>query len=87
MQTSIRKTKYKRLNITLPEDVVTALKKNIAEREVSNFISEALKSKFNELEKNKLKSELIDGYKATRKEDLQLHKEFERTINDGLDKD
>lgn len=86
MPTSIRKTKYKRLNITLPEEIIITLKKNIGEREVNNFISEAVKSKFKELEENKLKTELIEGYKATKKEDMKLHKEFEGTINDGLDK-
>lgn len=87
MQTLIRKIRYKRLNITLPEDVVNILKENIGDREVSNFISEAVKSKFKELERNKLNTELIEGYKATGKEDMKLHKDFEGTIFDGLDKD
>ncbi len=86
MQTYIKKSRFKRLNITLPEDVISTLKKNIGDREVSNFISEAVKSKFKELEKNKLKAELIEGYKATKKEDMKLHKDFDGNLNDGLDK-
>ncbi len=51
MQTSIRKAKFKKLNITLPESVVKKLKSNISEKEFSNFISEAVNSKVMELEK------------------------------------
>lgn len=87
MPASLRKTKYKKLNITLPEDIILTLKKTIGEKQVSNFISEAVKSKFKEFKKNKLKAELIEGYKATSKEDMKLHEDFEGTLMDGLDKD
>ena len=87
MQTTLKKTRYKRLNITLPEEVIETLKERIGDREVSNFISEAVKTKFKELEKEKIKSELIEGYKATSKEDMEIHKDFEGTFADGLDND
>lgn len=87
MSTVIRKPKYKKINISLPEEVVTTIKNNIAEKEVSNFISEAVISKFKEIEKIKLKAELIEGYKSTRKEDFKLNKEFEGTLNDGINED
>ena len=64
-----------RLNITLPEDVAQKLKK-VSNK--SSFIAEVLKEKFKESERKKLDQLLIEGYKATRKEDKKINKEWEK---------
>ncbi len=43
------------------------------------------KNKITVLEKGRIKLEMIEGYKVTRKEDMKLNKDFEGTLNDGLD--
>ncbi|MGB8952229.1 MAG: hypothetical protein WCC06_06145 [Candidatus Aminicenantales bacterium] len=64
----------KRLNITLPEDLVKEMKK-ISNK--SRYIALAVKEKLEKEKKQKLDLLLIDGYKATRDEDKKLNEEWE----------
>ncbi len=71
----------KRLNITVPEDVADILK---GVKNKSAFIAEAVREYKRQKDKEKLISELKEGYLSTTKEDLELSKEWEVTINDGI---
>jgi len=65
----------KRLNITLPEDLAKLLEKYPNK---SKLITEALREKFEKVEKEKLVRELQEGYIATRSEDNKVNEEWEK---------
>ena len=67
----------KRLNITLPEEIAQEIK-YIPNK--SSFISEAVKEKIERINKEKLDKLLIEGYRATRKEDKEINQEWEKII-------
>ncbi len=70
----------KRLNITLPEKIAQEIK-DIPNK--SSFISEAVKEKLERINKEKLDKLLIEGYKATRKEDKEINQEWEKITLEG----
>ena len=70
----------KRLNITLPEEIAQEIK-DIPNK--SSFISEAVKEKLERINKEKLNKLLIEGYKATRKEDKEINQEWEKITLEG----
>ncbi len=70
----------KRLNITLPEEIAQEIK-YIPNK--SGFISEAIKEKLERINKEKLDKLLIEGYKATRKEDKGIDREWEKMTLEG----
>jgi len=70
----------KRLNITLPEEIAQEIK-DIPNKSV--FISEAVKEKLERMNKEKLDKLLIEGYKATRKEDKEINQEWEKITLEG----
>jgi len=70
----------KRLNITLPEEIAQEIK-DIPNK--SSFISEAVKEKLERINKEKLDKLLIEGYKATRKEDKEINQEWEKITLEG----
>ena len=70
----------KRLNITLPEEIAQEIK-YIPNK--SAFISEAIKEKLERINKEKLDKLLIEGYKATRKEDKEINQEWEKITLEG----
>lgn len=65
----------KRLNITLPEEIIEEIK-NVPNK--SRFITQALKEKLERIKKKKLDELLIEGYKATKKENKKIDKEWEK---------
>jgi hypothetical protein len=70
----------KRLNITLPEEIAQEIK-YIPNK--SGFISEAVKEKLDRINKEKLDKLLIEGYKASRKEDKEINQEWEKITLEG----
>ena len=70
----------KRLNITLPEEVVHEIK-NFPNK--SRFITEALKEKIGRIKKEKIDKLLIEGYKATKEEDKRIDEEWEKVTLEG----
>ncbi len=70
----------KRFNITLPEEIALEIK-YIPNK--SGFISEAVKEKLDRINKEKLDKLLIEGYKATRKEDKEINQEWEKITLEG----
>ena len=69
----------KRLN-TLPEKIAQEIK-DIPNK--SSFISEAVKEKLDRINKEKLDKLLVEGYKATRKEDKEINQEWEKITLEG----
>ncbi len=65
----------KRLNITLPDEVVREIK-DLPNK--SRFIAEALKEKLERIERERLDRLLVEGYKATKEEDKRIDKEWEK---------
>ena len=74
-----------RMNITLPEDLAHRLDTLVGSRKKSRFIAETIEEKIKELERGALAKRLEEGYKATRKEDLAIAKEFERVDLEAWD--
>ena len=70
----------KRLNITIPDDLGQNLER-VPNK--SRFIAEALKEKLEREKRKKLEELLIEGYKATKKEDKMLNKEWEAITREG----
>jgi len=70
----------KRLNITIPEEINKEIK-NIPNK--SSFISEAIKEKIDRIKKERLDELLIEGYKATSKEDKEINDEWEDITLEG----
>jgi metal-responsive CopG/Arc/MetJ family transcriptional regulator len=70
----------KRLNITIPEDIARRFDK-IPNK--SKFIAEAIKEKLDELEAQKLKELLTEGYKAVKEEDKIVSEEWENVTLEG----
>jgi len=70
----------KRLNITIPDEISHELE-TVTNK--SRFITEALKEKLEREKREKMVKQLTEGYKATKKEDKELNKEWERTTING----
>jgi metal-responsive CopG/Arc/MetJ family transcriptional regulator len=67
------------LNLTIPNELYTKLNsfvKEVVKGNNNDFIVEAIEQKLKS-EKDQLKMKLIEGYQATKSEDLSLVKEFE----------
>jgi hypothetical protein len=71
-----------RLNITLPADIANGLK---GIKNKSAYIAKAVKEKFEKEKKEKLKTLLREGYRATSKEDKEIAEEWDITSGDGID--
>jgi len=65
----------KRLNITLPDDIARKLANK---HNKSRFIALALEEKFERERKKKIENLLLEGYKATSKEDAKLQSDWEK---------
>lgn len=71
-----------RFNITLPKEIGVKL---MASKNRSRVIAESLRETFDHEEQKRLELLLEEGYKASAKEDLELNKEFEHTLGDGVE--
>ena len=74
-----------RMNITIPEELVHQLDKLTGPRKRSQFISEALKHRIEEIQYQKVQKALEEGYKARKEESHFLTKEFEAADLEGWD--
>ena len=72
-----------RINITIPDELVRELR-HIKNK--SRFIAEAVRERFAELKRTRLETLMIEGYKASAKEDKKINEEWEQAaLQDGLD--
>ena len=74
-----------RLNITLPKDLVASLNEIAGPRQRNRFIEDTLIERMESLKKTQLEKKLVEGYKRTAKEGLEITKEFETTDIEGWD--
>jgi len=76
----------KRINITLPEDVLEILNKKAKNGEKSSYIAEAVRAYSKKQSQQLLVREMIRGYEATALEDRQDQELWSKaTSDDGLD--
>ncbi len=66
-----------KVNFTIPEDVAAELRSRVSKRRRSAFVAAAVTQKLKELEEEQLRKELIEGYQATREEDMTINREWE----------
>ncbi len=74
-----------RMNITLPRYLVEALDILAGSRKRSQFISEAVRFRIQQLEKEKLEALLAEGYQSSRQEGIDIASEFESIDTEGWD--
>ena len=74
-----------RLNITLPKDLVASLNKIAGPRQRNRFIEDTLIERMESLKKKELEKKLVEGYKMTAKEGIEITKEFETADLEGWD--
>jgi len=68
------------LNITLPDEIA---KKIANKRNKSRFIAEALKEKIEREEQKQIEQLLLEGYRATSKEDAKVQADWEEVEIEG----
>jgi metal-responsive CopG/Arc/MetJ family transcriptional regulator len=66
-----------RLNFTIPEDVATMLKARVSKRKRSAFVVAAIRDRLQQLEEERLREALVEGYLARREEDANTGVEWE----------
>ncbi len=70
-----------RLNITVPLDIGKHLK---GIKNISGFVTQTLREKFQRLESEKKTKELNEAYRASALEEKELLADWEPTSGDGL---
>jgi metal-responsive CopG/Arc/MetJ family transcriptional regulator len=70
-----------RINISLPEELVSELSREIEPRKKSRFIAKAIRSSLKEKKAQKLAAE----YQEAAGEIRRINQELEGTLSDGLD--
>ena len=70
-----------RLNVTIPEDLVRELKPI---KNKSRFIADALRERFASIRWKRLEAQMIEGYKASAKDDKKISLDWDSAVGDGL---
>jgi hypothetical protein len=70
--------KTTKLNFTIPEDVAEALRTQVSSRKRSAFVSEAVRVRLNQIESEKLRKLLAEGYSVRNEEDKEINREWEQ---------
>jgi hypothetical protein len=68
-----------KMNFTVPEDVVEALKTKVEKHKRSAFVAAAVRDRLKQLEAEKLQQSLIEGYQVRNAEDVTINQEWEET--------
>jgi hypothetical protein len=66
-----------KLNFTIPEDIAVVLKSRVGKRKRSAFVAIAVAEKLAQLEQERLKQFLVEGYQARQAEDADIDQEWE----------
>lgn len=74
-----------RLNIVLSKDLIEEIDRIAGRGKRSRFIADAVKRRIRELEKERLRKEMAEGYQAVRQESEELAREFEAADLEGWD--
>jgi CopG family transcriptional regulator/antitoxin EndoAI len=78
-------TEKVRLNITLPKGLIQLVDQISGPRKRSQFIAEAIRYKVKHDKKVALEKKLSEGYRACKKESLDIASEFESADLEGWD--
>lgn len=74
-----------RMNITIPQELAHQVDELTGPRKRSQFISEALRHRIEEIQHEKVQKALEEGYKARKEESYHITKEFEAADLEGWD--
>ncbi len=74
-----------RMNITIPQELVHQVDQLAGSRKRSQFISEALKHRIEEIQHEKTQKTLEEGYKARKEESHFITREFQTADLEGWD--
>lgn len=74
-----------RMNITIPQDLAHQMDELTGPRKRSQFISEALKHRIEDIQREKAQKALEEGYNARKEESHSITKEFEAADLEGWD--
>ncbi|MDR3567669.1 MAG: hypothetical protein P4L43_06535 [Syntrophobacteraceae bacterium] len=74
-----------RLNIVLPDTLIREIDEIAGRRKRSQFIADAVRRRIVDLEKDRLRKEMAEGYRAARQEDEELTREFGASDLEGWD--
>jgi CopG family transcriptional regulator / antitoxin EndoAI len=74
-----------RMNITISEELAHKVDELTGPRKKSQFISEALKHRIEEIQHEKAQKALEEGYKARKEESHSITKEFQAADLEGWD--
>ena len=66
-----------RVNFTIPEDLALMLKAHVGKRKRSAFVAAAIRDRLHQLEQERLRETLAEGYLARREEDAGINAEWE----------
>jgi metal-responsive CopG/Arc/MetJ family transcriptional regulator len=77
--------RVRRMNITISQELAHQLNQLTSPRKRSQFISEALKHRIEEIQHQKTQKALEEGYKARREEATSMTKEFQAVDLEGWD--
>jgi hypothetical protein len=72
-----------RVNFTIPEDLALMLKTHVSDRKRSAFVGAAIQERLYQLEQDRLRQRLIEGYVARRGEDASISAEWEAVSLEG----
>ena len=78
-------TEKARINITLPKDLIRTIDSFSGPRKRSHFIAEAVALKLRHDRQLELDRQLAEGYRACKKESIEIASEFEPIDLEGWD--
>jgi rRNA-processing protein FCF1 len=76
---------FTKINISMPVEIEEKLSSWVQNGKKSAFITECVKMRLEALEREKLEKDLIEGYSLRRDEALEITKEFDIALLDGLE--
>jgi metal-responsive CopG/Arc/MetJ family transcriptional regulator len=74
-----------RLNVQVPEDLAREINRLAGQRKRNQFLVDAIRRRVEEIRKEELARQLIEGYTARREEDIAMAREFEAVDLEGWD--
>ena len=77
--------RFKRMNISIPQELAYQVDQLTGPRKRSQFISEALKHRIEEIQGERSQKALEEGYKARKEESHSVTKEFQAADLEGWD--
>lgn len=74
-----------RINIVMLDTLIAEIDQVAGKRKRSQFIADAVRRRIIDLERDRLRNMMAEGYRVTRHEDEELTREFEASDLEGWD--